>query len=209
MLAALLGTGCGSEGGSDQTVDATKACPDDGGAGPYFVYRSMDWFFHGATDYPDDLRTLGEVEPSLDWFAEYEHYIPGLDDNPTQGASLRSSGHDVALATQRKELVGFQAEDTEIAGRHAYTATGPGGEPTVVGLDVGTDYTVVLLSYGLELRALVAVSRQIEQLCQADWIEAGGQLLDCMPIDPGCVEPTTTATTPSPPPPSTTTTLGR
>lgn len=120
--------------------------------------------------------------------------------------SLRLSGHDADLATQQEELPGFQTERTEIADRRAYTGVSPEGEPTAVGLDVADDYTLMLLSYGLPLDELVEIAASVNRVCQRNWVEDGGEILDCDPFGAGCIPPSSTTSGPNSTTPTTITT---
>lgn len=194
MLIAVLIASCGGGDGADEVEAAATNCADDGGAGPYFLYERDGWEFRGGADYPADADPLARVEPSLDWFVEYERFTRASSDATVEGVSLRLSGHEIAIDDQREELVGFRTEGAEIAGRSAYTGVSPEGEPTVVGMAVDDAYTIMLLSYGLGLDELIEAASHIEQACQAAWIEAGGRVLTCDPLDPDCDPPPSSST---------------
>ncbi len=201
LVAALAG-GCsnGEDGGQDGTAGST--CQNDGGAGPYFLFEHEDWEFKGATDLPEDLGPMEAIEPSLDWYAEHERLTPSTDGAMVEGVSLRLSGHDADLDEHQDELSGFDAEEQLINGVRALAGIGPDLAPTVVTVTVTNDYTLMLLSYGLELEELIDLAaRRVHQVCQPEWIEAGGEILDCLPADPGCTEnppPTPTSSSSEP-----------
>lgn len=200
VLIAVLIASCGGDDSSDQVVGApggNDMCPEDEGSGPYFLYEEDGWDFRSGADYPPDSSPLERVEPSLDWFVEYERFSPSPDGGTVEGVSLRLSGHGTGIDDQREELLGFQSEEAEIAGRAAYTGASPEGEPTAVGIAVDDDYTVMLLSYGLDMEELTETASRIEQACQARWIEAGGRVLACDPADVDCTPPSSAASVPS------------
>lgn len=201
---ALVVASCGDD---DQDIDtAGGMCASDEDAGPYFLYENPDWESRDGADYAAGLGPLEEIEPSLDWSFEYERFTPSPDGAAVEGVSLRLSGHYAALVTQQDELPGFQTDDAEIADRRAYTGVSPEGEPTVVGLDVADDYTLMLLSYGLPLDDLVEIAASVNRVCQRDWIEAGGEILDCDPFEAGCIRPSSTTSAPTSTTPTTITT---
>lgn len=150
-----------------------------------------------AIDYPEDGGLMEGVEPSLDWYGEYERFIPSADGDSVEGVSLRLSGHHAALDEHQDELRGFDPKEREIDGRRAFAGIGPDGAPSIVTMAVADDYTLMLLSYGLELEELMDIASAVEWVCQPAWVEAGGQVLDCLPTEGGCVED-------SPPPPAST-----
>lgn len=202
LLVVLLLASCGDD--ADQGVNtASGVCAGGEEAGPYFLYEDPDWEFRGATDYAADVRPLEAAEPGLDWTAEYERLTPSSDGATVEGASLRLSGHEVDLATLRRELPGFRTDEADVAGRPAYTGVSPEGAPTLVGLAIDPGYTVMLLSYGLDLDELVRIAESVEQVCQPEWLAAGGEVLDCNRFEPGCTAASSTtepgiSTTPAP-----------
>lgn len=206
VLAMLVGS-CGDE--PDQVANtAPGLCASDGGAGPYFLYEHPDWEFRSGADYPADAGPLQRVEPSLDWFVEYERFTPSSEGATIEGVSLRLSGHEADLATQREELLGFQTDEAESSGRSAYTGVSPDGKPTVIGVEVDAGYTVMLLSYGLGVDELVEIAAAIEQVCQQAWVDAGANILTCDPLAAGCISPSSTTTVTSTTPTTITTTTG-
>lgn len=200
ILIAALAASCGDDDGADQvagTSGGDDMCPEDDGVGPYFLYENEGWDFRSGADYPAGTSPLGRVEPSLDWFVEYERFTPSSDGTSVEGVSLRVSGHAADVDSQRGELLGFRTEDAEVAGRSGYTGVSPEGEPTVVSMAVEDGYTVMLLSYGLALDDLTQVASAIERVCQSGWVEAGGRVLTCDPLDPDCNPPSSSTSVPS------------
>lgn len=188
VVIAVLAAGCadGEDGARD--VSAAGTCENDGGAGPYFLFDHHDWQFLEAIDYPKDGGPLERVEPSLDWYAEYERSTPSTNGVSVEGDSLRLSGHHTALDDHRDELRGFDPEEREIGAVRAFAGIGPDGAPTVVTMAVADDYTLMLLSYGLELEELTDTASAVERVCQSAWMDAGGQVFNCLRTDPGCVD---------------------
>lgn len=191
----MFAAGCSGGDDAVRGVTAGSTCENDGDAGPYFLVGNRDWRFKEAIDYPEDGALSGGSEPSLDWYAEYERFTPPADDGSFEGVSLRMSGHHAALDEHLDELRGFDPTEREIDGTRAFVGTGPDGAPTVVTVAVVDDYTLMLLSYGLDLEELTDAAAVVERVCQPAWVEAGGQVLDCLPTEPGCGQD------PAPPPP--------
>lgn len=208
LLAAAQLAGCSGEDGDDAHVSGSTPCADDRGAGPYFLFEHHDWQFQDAIDHPDDPGPLEEVEPSLDWSAQYERFTPSAGGSSVEGVSLRLSGHDAALAEHQHELRGFEPDELEIDGAPALAGIGPDGAPTVVTMEIADGYTLMLLSYGLPLEELVDVAAAVDRVCQPAWREAGGRVLDCVPTEPGCAEDPPPATGPTSSAPSVPTTRG-
>lgn len=181
-IPTLLGS-CGEAESGESTVgaDSSSDCTR------FFVLDDPGWDFHEAIDYPEDLGPLGAVEPSLDWYAEFERLIPSADGQSVEGVSLRLSGHDVGVETFRAELVGFELERLEGDDTMLIARSGAGGQPSVVVRPVGGSYTFMLLSYGLDTDELVEVAAATRSVCEQEWVDAGGQVLSCMPSEPGCV----------------------
>ena len=184
-FAVLAGACSGDDEGSEDRTAGTSCETGEGGS-HYFVFAAPDWEFREAVDYPDDLGPLEAVEPTLDWFAEHERLTPSADGQTVEGVSLRLSGHDASLDEQRSELVGADLRDQQIGGTRALAGIGPDGAPTVVTMAVADDYTLMLLSYGLDLEELIQIAADVQPACEQEWIEAGGEILECMPTDPDC-----------------------
>lgn len=79
-----------------------------------------------------------ELEPSLEWWAEYERFepIPG----GVEGIDVRLSGHRASLEVQAMELTGFLGEPASVGSRRAIVATGPDGEPATVSIELAAGY---------------------------------------------------------------------
>ena len=77
-------------------------------------------------------------------------------------------------------------------GLRALAGPAPGGTPTIVALAVEHDYTLGVVSYGLEIDELVGVTERIDRMCQTEWLRSGGRLAECLPADTACLASTTT-----------------
>lgn len=185
---AVLGIGCATTGDDEPDGDATD-CGFDAGPTHYFLFDDANWTLQEAVDYPEDLGALGAVEPSLDWYTEHERFVPGADLATVEGLGLRLSGHVVGIDEHQAELAGASLQGATIAGLPALTGVGQDGEPTLVTMSVADGYTLMLLTYGLDLDELVTVATEVRAVCETEWIDAGGQILDCVPTDPGCIQP--------------------
>lgn len=173
---------CGASDTDERGVDGVSSS-----CGRFHILDGGDWEFRQAVDYPEDLGSLAEVEPSLDWVSEFERFVL-IDDQTVEGISLRISGHRVGLEDFQSELVAIALQERDdISGETVFVGSGPEGEPSIVARPVDNDYTVMLLSYGLDTNELIQVAAAIRPACQEEWLDAGGQVLDCMPTDPDCI----------------------
>ena len=177
-LTALLGA-CGDSGPGESSaeLDPTSECTR------FVLFEDADWTFREAVDYPEDSGAW--PEPGLDWYSEFERFTP-LSDGAVEGVSLRVSGHELGIDDLRDQLPGIELEDH---GGNAQLLTGSGidGQPSVVAKPVSDSYTLLLLSYELDVEELVQVISETRPVCQQEWVEAGGQILDCVPTEPGCM----------------------
>jgi hypothetical protein len=170
-------------------VGLAAGCEDgeDGEDGTrYFGFADPRWEFREAVDYPDDRGPLNPAEATLDWYAEHERLTPTADQQSVEGVSLRISGHGAGLDEQRVELAGIDLSEEQIAGVRALAGAGSDGRPTVVSMAVDYDYTLVLLSYGADLDELRQIAAAVEPVCEQQWTDAGGQVLDCLPTEASC-----------------------
>jgi hypothetical protein len=136
------------------------------------------------------IRTLAQppafaaVEPSLDWWEEYhrDQPIPG----GAESQDLRISGHRVALDKQVAELKSFDTQPAQVGERRAVLATSAEGEPVAVSIAVRPDYTVMALSYALNMEELAALAEALEPISEDDWLASGGRVVECAPATSDC-----------------------
>lgn len=183
ILIAVIGSGCSGGDDSQPELASDTGCEN---GGHYYFFEGPDWEFREAVDYPQDLGPVAAVEPSLDWYSEHERFVPTSDPDTVEGQSLRMSGHGAALEEHAEELF-TDVSETQVDGRRALVGTGSEGAPSVVTVAVDDSYTLMFLSYGLAPEELIELAGQVEPVCQEEWTEAGGQVLDCMPTEPGCI----------------------
>ncbi len=93
MLLWLLVTtaACGSDAGAGADVELPASCSR------FLLFDNEDWELKEAVDYPQDLGPLGEVDPGMDWYSEFERFTPLEDGTGEQGLYLRLTGYSVAL----------------------------------------------------------------------------------------------------------------
>lgn len=167
--------------GSGQSSQGTAPAADT----QYLLLDHPQWQLQEAVDYRAGLGQLGELEPDLDWYAEYEGTQIDGDDGAFTIPSITFSGHTAGLEERADQLpgFGFRAEDT--GGRRTLVAAPSGANPGVVLLELAPDYSVTLLSYDevVDLRDLAA---RLTPVDERQWIAAGGQMIDCVPLEPGC-----------------------
>jgi hypothetical protein len=161
------------------------AAPDAGEDGPhYVVLDGAGWELREAVRSRSGPGPLARAEPSLDWWAEYERLVP-RGAGVTEGQSVRVSGHLVGLDEHLGELKGFNGSEGEVGGRPGRVARGPDG-PAVVTMAITPTYTVMALSYELSVDDLRAFAADLEDATEAEWRAHGGQVVDCLPVDPSC-----------------------
>ena len=152
----------------------------------YVVLERPGWQLQEAVDYRAGLGSFGEVEPDLDWYAEYVG--PQIDHNDRSFTvpTARVSGHAAGLEAVRARLVGFEFGPEDLVGRQALVAAAAERSPGVVIVELEAEYSVMVLSYDdvVDLRDLAG---RLVPVDEREWVAAGGQLLDCVPFEPGCV----------------------
>lgn len=148
------------------------------------VFESEGWQLRQAVRSLAGGGPLEVVEPSLDWWAEYERLVPIAGGR--EGQDVRLSGHTLALAEHRNELTGVDLTEGELDGRPTLWGTSPEGKPAVVTIALDERYTIMVLSYALALDELRRVAAELAPATEAEWIAHGGQIVDCLPTDPAC-----------------------
>lgn len=133
---------------------------------------------------PDDQWTLKEaynplpentltrtVEPSLDWYAEYE--APPAN-SPRR---VRLSGHSGGVDQVAAELKGFTLAPAMVGSYDglAGVSSDPIG-PSAVVFGVHANYSVLALSYELPVEALLAWSDDLKVVTESEWTTAGGRV---------------------------------
>lgn|GEM_PF-4942334 len=152
------------------------------------LLENANWESREAVDYPEDLGALGAVEPSLDWYSDFERFTPSSDGQSGEGVSLRISGHNVGIDDLRGQLPGIELQEHGEGDTGLLVGSGrDGGPSSVVAKPVSDTYTLLLLSYGLDVDDLVRVTSEIRPACEQEWVDAGGQILDCVPAEPDCI----------------------
>lgn len=166
---------------SDTGTELDSSAANEGGR--YAILDSEDWELREAVKSlaGEGPRTL---EPSRDWWAEYERLLPV--DGGHQGQDLRISGHNVSLVEHRNELRGFDAQEGDVNGRPALLAVGPEGQPAIVTMAFAERYTIMVLSHALPLDELRRVATQIVPADEIEWMAHGGEIVECLPTDPRC-----------------------
>ena len=167
VLALSVVTSCGTPGTSTRTTSQSLARGPT--ASIYLASEPDAWKLKEARN-PRPGGPLSQVEPSLDWYAEYERF-------PDRNHSLRVrlSGHGVASPTLQQELKGFNFETAREASWPAVPgrSSDPTG-PEVILLAVAEDYTVMALSYKLDADQLIQWSRSLQPVDESEWVARGG-----------------------------------
>jgi hypothetical protein len=151
----------------------------------YVLLEASGWHLQEAVDLRGGLGPLAEGDPDLDWYAEYVGPRIDHDDHSYTVPTARISGHTAGLEALRAQLIGFELGSEDIGGRPALTAAAADRNPGVVLVELRGDYSITILSYDdvVDLRDLAG---RLAQVDEQQWLEAGGQMLDCVYLEPGC-----------------------
>lgn len=174
---------CGGQGDRPASMSASSCEAGD----RYFVFQDPAWKLKEAVDYPDEVAGLAVSEPDLDWYSEHERFLPLANSSTVEGQRLRVSGHEAGAAEHTSQLRGAELTEKQVGGRRALVGRGEQGAPALLTLEIRDDYTLMLLSYELEPGELVEAAGRLDAVCQHEWVDAGGQILDCVPTEPDCV----------------------
>ncbi len=167
-LLFLMGA-CGAGETTDPSAASTTASNPTGGA--VYLARSDDqWVVKEANNSLPENTLTRVVEPSLDWYAEYE--APPRN-SPRR---VRLSGHGGDLDHVAGELKGFTFEPATVDAYRALSAVSPepNGRPAVVLLALRADFSVMALSYELPIQDLLAWSDDLMIVTESEWVRAGG-----------------------------------
>ena len=167
VLALSVVASCGTSGTSTRTTSQSLV---RGPTGSIYLAREPDaWKLKEARD-PRPAGPLAQVEPSLDWYAEYEQFP-----DSSHSLRVRLSGHGVASPTLQQELEGFNFETAREASWPAVRgrSSDPTG-PEVILLAVAEDYAVMALSYELDADQMTRWSRSLQPVDESEWVARGG-----------------------------------
>lgn len=150
------------------------------------MFQDSEWTLKEAVKPLGGPGPMAMAEPSLDWFAEYERFVPVTGGE--EGLDLQFSGHSVGLLGRHKQLRGIELTHGNIARRPASWGAGPEGKPAIVNVAFEKHYTLTVLSYALPVDEVRAVAARLVPATQAQWREHGGEILDCALLDPACAK---------------------
>jgi len=175
LLAGWLG-GC-----TDDDVGTKPACSR------FVVFDGPGWELKESVDYPEDLGDSADAFGRyVDWYSEFERVVPAPDGESAEGSSLLISGQVAGLEDFGESLPGADLTERQGPNGPELVTSGSDSEPSVLAQSVTNNYTLMLLSYGLDLDELTDVAATTRPACEKEWLDAGGQILDCVPPEPGC-----------------------
>jgi len=180
LVLSLLGGAC-TDGPPAENSQKSHG-PDESAekCGRFVVFERDDWTFKEAVDYPRDIGDW--PQPHLDWYAEFERFIQVSADTQ-RGERLTIAGFTAGLDLIREQLPpGVQLEDKG----GVLAASGMEPPDALIAKPVRQDYTLTF-SGDVGEEELTQVSDQARSVCEKEWLEAGGKVLDCMPTEPGCI----------------------
>lgn len=182
LAVAMILAACTADAGSTDGASATSTVV--GGPVMFMQLRNSEWERNQAIRPLAQPPAVAAIEPSLDWWEQHhrDQPIPG----GVEGQDLRISGHHVALDAQVTELKSADTQPGEVGGRRAILATSPEGKPVAVSIEVRPDYTVMALSYALNLDELAALAETLEPVTEDEWLASGGRVVECAPATPDC-----------------------
>ena len=166
-LAVAVAASCGTSGTSTRTESGSLVRSRTGSI--YLTREADEWKLHEARN-PRPGGPLAQVEPSLDWYAEYER-----SPDARRAIRVRLSGHAVASGMLQQELKGFTFAT---AGGASWPALpGRPSDPTgpqVILFAVADDYTVMALSYELGPNEMIEWSHSLKPAEESTWVTRGG-----------------------------------
>lgn len=180
LAAALASCSSGDSRPTGSEVDTS------GDNSVYVTFQDSQWTFKEAVKPLGGPGPLATAEPSLDWYAEYERFVPIAGGE--KGLDLRFSGHSVGLLERDKELRGTELTHGNSARRPASWGVSPEGKPAIVNVAFEKNYTVTVQSYALSLDEVRAVAARLVPVTQAQWREHGGEIVDCALMEPACAK---------------------
>jgi hypothetical protein len=186
----VLAAGCTGDRESAGSQPPTSTSPSTGVDMRFMRLDDGSWQLKEAIRPLTKTGRWAELEPSLDWWAEYERFEPIT--GGVEGLDVRLSGHHADLEVQTVELTGFTVEPALVGDRRAMIATGPDGEPVTVSIDVSAGYTVMALSYALNADELVRVAAELDVVTFDEWTADGGRVVPCAPLAADCATTSTT-----------------
>lgn len=187
-----MATACAGDGTSESEppdasgAPSTSAVNESAGAeAQYMLVEDPEWKLREAIDYRAGLGPLGDQDPDLDWYAEYDGARVDHGDGSYTIPAITVFGHTAGLEERRDQLAGFEFRSDAVSGRRALVAAAAGGNPAVVVVEVTSEYTVTLLTYdeGVNVRD---IAFRLTAADEQQWAAAGGTMLDCVPFQPGC-----------------------
>lgn len=168
VTASLAGVGCGDGGSESLGVTTTSAAAADA---VYLAQPDDGWALKEAYNPSPENSLTRSVEPSLDWYAEYE--APPAN-SPRR---VRLSGHAADREQVAAELKGFTLTPARVGSSDgvAGTASDPIG-PSVVVFGVRKNYSALALSYELPMADLLEWSGHLQIITESEWTQSGGRV---------------------------------
>lgn len=168
MLASVVGVGCGDAGSGRAGVTTTSAGPADA---VYLARPDDEWNLKEAYNPLPENTLTRSVEPSLDWYAEYE--APPAN-SPRR---VRLSGHLGGMDQVAAELKGFTLEPAMVGSYDGMAGVSPDPiGPSVLVFGVRANYSVLDLSYELPVEDLLELSDDLKIVTESEWTATGGKV---------------------------------
>jgi hypothetical protein len=178
MAAALmLGTACGDENRTEATSDEIHL----------MLLDEPTWKLTEAVDYRAGLGALEDQDPDLDWFAEYDGSRVDNPDGSYTIPHVATFGHTAGLERRRGQLPGIELRSEVVDGNDALVSVAVDGDPAIAIIEVMPGYTTTLVTYDADVTIdLADLASHLVAVDEEQWAAAGGSLLDCVPLEPGC-----------------------
>ena len=172
LIAASVSTlGCSSGGSAGPNAGTTSPPTSALGEAVYRLHAGGGWSLNEAYNAtPEGTATAG-LEPSLDWYAEYE--APPL----ASPRRIRLSGHGGTVENVAGAMKGFGFESARVGASDGLVGDSPDAAgPSVVVFAARPDYCLMALSYELSSDELIAWSEDLVPVSESEWIKAGGRV---------------------------------
>jgi hypothetical protein len=168
LVSLEAGLACGDAGSGSAGVTATSA---EAPSAVYLARPDDQWALKEAYNPLPENTLTRTVEPSLDWYAEYE--APPAN-SPHR---VRLSGHSGGVDQVAAELKGFTLEPATVGSYDglAGVSSDPIG-PSAVVFGVRANFSVMALSYELPVEELLAWADDLKIVTESEWADTGGRV---------------------------------
>ncbi len=171
IIVAMTGCGAGSssQDAAETAIATSSTASRTTDEGVYIAYMEEDYLLRESATAGAGELPLG-LEPSIHWYAQYSSGPPSFD------KWVRVSGHLISAAMLSKQpgipadRQERQAGDWKVLAA-ASSPDDPHGASTVL-IEIEEDYTILVLSYELDIDSLVEWTSNTSLVTKVEWSEA-------------------------------------